>query len=124
MIFILKPGQLKLSDLRVLLDETTTLELDNSVSASIQASEHVITKIIEENKTVYGINTGFGSLASTRIQASDLEELQRSIVLSHAAGTGELLSDQVVRLIIALKINSLARGYSGVHLPWLRFSRV
>lgn len=116
MIFILKPGQLKLSDLRVLLDETTTLELDNSVSAAIQASEHVITKIIEENKTVYGINTGFGSLASTRIQASDLEELQRSIVLSHATGTGELLSDQVVRLILALKINSLARGYSGVKM--------
>lgn len=114
MKFILKPGELKLSDFRLLLDETTTLELDGRAAASIQASEQVITKIIAENKTVYGINTGFGSLASTRIHSDDLEELQRSIVLSHAAGTGELLSDRAVRLILALKINSLARGFSGV----------
>lgn len=116
MKFILKPGQLKLSDFRLLLDETTTIELDPSCFAAIHASENVITSIIEKNKMVYGINTGFGALASTRIHSTDLEELQRSIVLSHAAGTGELFSDQVVRLILALKINSLARGFSGVRM--------
>lgn len=116
MKFILKPGELKLADWRILLDEETTLELDPACHAGILASENVIKKVIAENKVVYGINTGFGALASTRIDTADLETLQRSIVLSHAAGTGDLLSDSIVRLILALKINSLARGYSGVRM--------
>jgi histidine ammonia-lyase len=63
---------------------------------------------------VYGINTGFGLLASKRISAEELELLQRSIVLSHAAGIGAPMSDGLVRLLLALKINSLSLGYSGV----------
>lgn len=116
MTFLLKPGRLTLSDFRVLLDEHTTLALDPDCHAAIDESENVIKRIITENKVVYGVNTGFGALASTRINTDDLETLQRSIVLSHAAGTGELFSDQTVRLILALKINSLARGYSGVRM--------
>ena len=73
-----------------------------------------VNRIVEENRTVYGINTGFGLLASTRIAREDLEKLQRSIVLSHAAGVGEAVDDATVRLIMLLKINSLARGFSGV----------
>lgn len=114
--FILKPGQLTLTDLKKLLDETSTIELDPNCLDAIHASEKVVEKIIADNKTVYGINTGFGSLANTRIDTANLETLQRSIVLSHAAGTGELLADRVVRLMLALKINSLARGFSGVRL--------
>lgn len=116
MKFILHPGQLCFADIKQLLDETTMLELSSDSHAAIDASAQVITNILKENKTVYGINTGFGALASTRIHANDLEKLQRSIVLSHAAGTGEWLSDQTVRLILALKINSLARGFSGVRM--------
>ncbi len=112
----LTPGQLTLIDIKNVLSESTTLELDPACIDTIQASEKTVAKIIKENKTVYGINTGFGSLAHTRIETAHLEELQRSIVLSHAAGTGELLSDSIVRLILALKINSLARGFSGVRL--------
>lgn len=103
----------------MILDENTSLELDARSTAVISASEKVIQSIIDKNQTVYGINTGFGLLANTRINTNDLEELQRSIVLSHAAGTGELLSDQTVRLILALKINSLARGYSGIRMETL-----
>src|SRR5580704_7801236 len=109
MKFILNPGQLKLSDFRLLLDPNTRLELAPDCLSAISASEAVITQTLKQNKTVYGINTGFGALANTCINATDIETLQRSIVLSHAAGTGELLSDEVVRLILALKINSLAR---------------
>lgn len=116
MKFILKPGQLTLSDIRILLDEDTTIELDPSCHAAIHASETVIEKVIRDGETVYGINTGFGALAHTHINNDDLETLQKSIVLSHAAGTGELLNDKTVRLILALKINSLARGYSGVRM--------
>lgn len=114
MKFILNPGQMTLPDFRLLLDENTTLALAPSCYQEIDASANVISTIINEQKVAYGINTGFGLLANTRINNNDLETLQRSIVLSHAAGVGELLSDQAVRLILALKINSLARGYSGV----------
>jgi histidine ammonia-lyase len=116
MTFILHPGSLTRENLRDLCDESTTLQLAAECLPSIQQSEQVITRIIAENKTVYGINTGFGLLAATQIKSSDLEDLQRKIVLSHAAGVGTLMSDQAVRLILLLKINSLARGYSGVKL--------
>ncbi|MEQ4541189.1 MAG: histidine ammonia-lyase, partial [Billgrantia sp.] len=65
-------------------------------------------------RTVYGINTGFGLLAQTRIDHDNLEELQRSLVLSHATGVGEPMEDALVRLIMVLKVNSLARGFSGI----------
>lgn len=116
MKFQLHPGHLSFSDIKLLLNESTTIELDSKYHDAIFASEKVVTDILTHNKAVYGINTGFGSLASTRIDEDKLEDLQRSILLSHAAGTGELLSDEAVRLILALKINSLARGYSGVRL--------
>lgn len=116
MKFTLKPGQLTLADLRVLMDEHTTLSLDPACHADIHQSEKLIHDILKNKETVYGINTGFGLLAHTRISDNDLESLQRKIVLSHAAGVGEYLSDEIVRLILVLKINSLARGYSGVKL--------
>ena len=86
MKFILTPGQLRFSDFRLLLDESTTIELHPDCLAGIYASEKIITNIISEGKTAYGVNTGFGALASTNINSEDLETLQRSIVLSHAAG--------------------------------------
>lgn len=116
MKYVLTPGQIKFADIRVLLDEKTTLALSTTAHSAIHASEKVIEDILAKGRVVYGINTGFGALANTRINHADLELLQRSIVLSHAAGTGELLDDAIVRLMLALKINSLARGYSGVRL--------
>ena len=116
MNFTLHPGQLTFSDIQTLMDEQTHLELDKKSHANIQQSEQVIHDIIQSGKIVYGVNTGFGALAKTQILPVDLKILQRSIVLSHAAGTGELLSDATVRLILALKINSLARGFSGVRM--------
>lgn len=116
MKFTLIPGTLSCSDISLLLDENTTLELDKKCHATIHASEQTVADIIKQNKITYGINTGFGSLANKHISTDELETLQRSIVLSHAAGIGELLSDQAVRLMLALKINSLARGYSGVRM--------
>ena len=73
-------------------------------------------KIVAAGDAAYGINTGFGLLAQTRIPTEQLELLQRNLLLSHAAGVGEPLPDAVVRLILALKVNALARGYSGISL--------
>lgn len=120
MKFTLIPGNIQYQDLRILLNEDNTLELDPTCYENIRAAEKVVTDIIAKNKTTYGINTGFGLLANTRIDTQDLATLQRRIVLSHAAGTGDLLSDQTVRLMLALKINSLARGFSGVRLETIQ----
>lgn len=111
---VIKPGELTLAQLRQVALQPVQLSLDPSCRAAIDASAAAVAKVITENRVVYGINTGFGLLANTRIEPHDLELLQRSIVLSHAAGTGALMEAATVRLMMVLKINSLARGFSGI----------
>lgn len=113
---ILHPGQLTLKQLRQISRSPINLTLDPSAHEAIEKSAQVVEQVIAEDRTVYGINTGFGLLANTRIAPQDLEVLQKSIVLSHAAGIGEFMSDETVRLMMVLKINSLAKGYSGIRL--------
>jgi histidine ammonia-lyase len=80
----------------------------------LAAGAATIARIVERGEAVYGLNTGFGKLAKTRIPNESLKDLQRNLVLSHAAGVGQPLPDRIVRLILILKANALARGYSGV----------
>ena len=108
------PGQLSLAQLRQVHQGALSVSLDESAAAAIEASVACVEQILAEGRTAYGINTGFGLLASTRIASADLENLQRSLVLSHAAGVGQPLDDGLVRLIMLLKVNSLARGFSGI----------
>ena len=115
-LFTLTPGQLTLAQLRAAYQRPLKLRLDESAHAGIEASVACVNAIIAEDRTAYGINTGFGLLASTRIASEDLEKLQRSLVLSHAAGIGEPLDDAMVRLIMLLKVNNLSRGFSGIRL--------
>lgn len=115
----LQPGKLCLNTLRRVSREPVHVSLDPAALAGIHASAAVVTKVIEQNRVVYGINTGFGLLANTRIPVEQLDELQRSIVLSHAAGIGEYMDDATVRLMMVLKVNSLARGFSGIRLTVL-----
>jgi histidine ammonia-lyase len=104
---------LSLADLRRLADGAD-LVLDSAALPRIEHSAHSVADILAAGTTVYGINTGFGSLAQTTIPPGQLAELQRRLVLSHSVGVGDALPDDVVRLIIALKIVGLARGFSGV----------
>ncbi|MFB1015758.1 MAG: histidine ammonia-lyase [Alteromonadaceae bacterium] len=111
------PGQLTLAQLRdVVRYNDITYSLDESAFEEINKSAAAVQQVILENRVVYGINTGFGLLANTRIKTEELELLQRSIVLSHSAGFGEYMEDETVRLMMVLKINSLSRGYSGIRL--------
>jgi histidine ammonia-lyase len=110
----IQPGKLTLPQLRQVYNEPVQILLPDSANAAIEASVNCVNQVVEENRTVYGINTGFGLLAQTRIKKEDLESLQRSLVLSHATGLGEPISDSLVRLIMVLKVNSLARGFSGI----------
>lgn len=110
------PGQLDLDTLREVYEHPVKLILDESAFDAITRSQAAVQQVIDEDRVVYGINTGFGLLANTRISKQELEILQRKIVLSHAAGIGKYLSDNVVRLMLVLKINSLSRGFSGIRL--------
>ncbi|OTG82470.1 histidine ammonia-lyase [Acinetobacter sp. ANC 4558] len=116
MKLVMQAGKLTLSELRVAYLHSVHVTLDKAAIPDIQASVDCVERIIQEGRTAYGINTGFGLLASTKIAPEDLEQLQRSLVLSHAAGVGEALDDAMVRLIMLLKANSLARGFSGIRL--------
>lgn len=112
--FILKPGTLDLVDIRNLLSNKHRIVLEESAYEAIRLSEKTVKSVLEKKQTVYGINTGFGALASIRISAQDLTKLQTNLLVSHACGSGALLADDMVALMLLLKINSLARGYSGI----------
>lgn len=109
-------GALTLPTLRRIYEQPTVLRLTAPDRARIAAATALVDAIVSSGDAAYGINTGFGLLAQTRIPTAQLELLQRNLLLSHAAGTGEALPDAVVRLILSLKINALSRGYSGVTL--------
>lgn len=82
--------------------------------SNVRASQQTIESIVRSGKTVYGVNTGFGLLAHQTIPTADVVQLQRNLVLSHACGVGTPLEDDVVRLVLLLKLRSLAQGLSGV----------
>ena len=110
----LVPGCLTLADLQSFTVTTTALTLDPASRKRLNAGAESVRRIVARGNPVYGINTGFGKLAQTHIADDQLELLQRNLVLSHSVGVGPLLSENVVRLTMLLKVASLARGYSGV----------
>ncbi|MBS0293066.1 MAG: histidine ammonia-lyase [Proteobacteria bacterium] len=111
---VLRPGQVSLAELRHLAAGGVHLSLDPAALAGMQAALATVQTIVDQDQVVYGINTGFGKLASTKIAHDHLADLQRNLVLSHSVGTGEPLPDPVVRMVLATKAVSLARGHSGV----------
>ena len=113
MTIILDPGNVALADWRAIY-RGAPASLDPACAPRIAESAAAVGRILAKGKPVYGINTGFGKLASVRIGDEDLATLQRNIVLSHAAGTGDASPVSVVRLMMALKLASLAQGASGV----------
>ncbi len=111
---LIQPGKLSLDDIRQIWRGDLQLALPDSSIAAMDASSAIVKKIIDKADAAYGINTGFGKLAHTRIPDEDLEQLQKNLILSHSVGVGEPLAADVVRLVVALKVASLARGFSGI----------
>jgi len=111
---LLTPGRLNLAQLRRIARGREPLALDPAALPAIEAGAQAIAAIVARGEPAYGVNTGFGRLASTHIPNDQLELLQRNLVLSHAVGVGKPLTPPVVRLVLALKVASLARGHSGV----------
>lgn len=113
-MFRLRPGTLTLEDMRLLTRGDVQLELSGESWTGIDAAADIVAQAARGEGAVYDVNTGFVRLAKTRIPPADIVELQHRLLRSHAVGTGDPLPDPIVRLILLLKINALARGYSGV----------
>ncbi|NNE60288.1 MAG: histidine ammonia-lyase [Woeseia sp.] len=103
-----------LAALRTIWIEPAQISLGDDARRRIDESAAVVQKVVDSGKSVYGVNTGFGQLAQVSISVNDLARLQENLVRSHAVGVGPLLPDAIVRLILVMKIVSLAQGYSGV----------
>jgi histidine ammonia-lyase len=110
----LAAGEVSLRTLRQIAGGGVRVALDAATLPAILASRKAVQSAVDEGAPAYGINTGFGKLAKTHIAHDQLERLQTNLVHSHAVGTGALLDDATVRLVLVLKAASLARGYSGV----------
>jgi histidine ammonia-lyase len=120
MTITLHPGSVPLADLAAIYWNGENAVLDRSFDARIEKAAARIAAIAAGNEPVYGVNTGFGKLASIKIDAADTATLQRNLILSHCCGVGAPMPENVVRLIMALKLVSLGRGASGVRLELVR----
>ncbi|WP_332066205.1 histidine ammonia-lyase [Bartonella sp. CB189] len=116
MTIILNPGEVTLSELEAVYFNGEVGKLHSDTYLAIKKGADRISEIVTGDKAVYGINTGFGKLASIKIDANDVTVLQRNLILSHCCGVGDPLEEDIVRLMMTLKLISLGRGVSGVRL--------
>ena len=112
----LNPGKVDLKTLERVWSERLSVGLDEEARARITASAKRVEKAASGTEAIYGVNTGFGKLASIRIAAEDTATLQRNLVLSHCSGVGDNTPSAITRLMIVLKLISLGRGVSGIRL--------
>lgn len=120
MTVTLHPGRVSLQELADIYWNNGSAILDRQFDVAINKSARRIAEVAAGNAAVYGINTGFGKLASVKIDNADVTTLQRNLILSHCCGVGNALPENIVRLIMALKLISLGRGASGVRLELIR----
>ncbi|WP_234189370.1 histidine ammonia-lyase [Shinella sp. NM-101] len=120
MTITLHPGSVPLKTLETIYWTGEATRLDASFDAGIEKAAARIAEIAAGDEPVYGINTGFGKLASIKIAPADVATLQRNLILSHCCGVGKPLAENIVRLIMALKLISLGRGASGVRIEIVR----
>ena len=111
---IINENDLSLSDIAYFLEHNPPVKINDSIIQKIEHSREIISEIVNSGRTVYGVNTGFGKFSDVKISRDQTEELQRRLVLSHAAGIGEPMPIPLVRLMMLLKLKNLSQGYSGV----------
>jgi histidine ammonia-lyase len=108
---------IELSEFEQIINDNLKLSLSKEATDAVLACRaYLDQKMQDSDKLIYGINTGFGSLCDTAISSNDLEALQRNLVLSHACGTGEEVSSEIVKRMLFLKVLGLSKGNSGVQL--------
>lgn len=100
--------------------EMVKVEISVDATKRVEESRELVDKFVEENKVVYGITTGFGNFSDVIINGEETKTLQRNLIISHSCGVGEPLDEEVVRGILLLRANALAKGYSGIRLSTLK----
>ena len=113
-------SNLKIEDVISVARDFEEVRLAKGVEEKVKRSREVIEEIIDEGKVVYGVSTGFGELAKIKISKEDVEKLQENLIRSHSCGAGENLPTEIVRAMMLLRANSLAKGYSGVRLETIK----
>ena len=118
--YVITNDELSLDQLEIILKPDTQLQLsERSIQLVVECRSYLEKKIKNQKDPIYGVNTGFGSLCNHSISESDLGQLQKNLVMSHACGMGEKVPDEIVRIILFLKIQSLSYGNSGIQLSTL-----
>ncbi len=102
-------------DVHDVAHRNATVEISENAMQRVDLARGVVNRILEGNETVYGINTGFGSLVHTQVNSHEVEQLQLNLIRSHATGLGPNLSTELVRAMMCVRLNSLVKGHSGCH---------
>ncbi|MGB0908002.1 MAG: histidine ammonia-lyase [Maricaulaceae bacterium] len=113
-VMTLTPGATTLAQLNTFYRTQGAIKLDRATKKAVKAAAEQIEEAVKGNEAVYGVNTGFGKLASVKIAAKDTATLQRNLILSHCCGVGDATETGITRLMMVLKLLSLGRGASGV----------
>ncbi|MEG1254709.1 histidine ammonia-lyase [Clostridium sp.] len=116
---IINGNDLTLEDLINVARNNYEVEISKEAIERVKKSRSIVDKIVEEDKVVYGITTGFGKFSDVSISGEDCKTLQRNLIISHACGFGDRLDTDIVRAIILLRANALSKGYSGIRLSTL-----
>ncbi len=116
---IIDGNSLTLDEIKFFLDENPVVEISKSARKKIEKARNLIEKWLDEDKVIYGVTTGFGEFANVRISKENLDELQVNLIRSHSAGVGEPLTLFIAKLMMLLRVNALAKGFSGVRLETL-----
>ncbi len=117
---IINGNNLKIEDVVKVARFNHEVELSDSAIERINRSRESVEKILDEGKVVYGLTTGFGSLANVNISKQDTEILQKNLIMSHAVGVGKPLREEIVRAIMLLRINTFAKGFSGIRMSTVK----
>jgi histidine ammonia-lyase len=113
---LISNDNLTLELIQTFISSDQKIKLKEDVKKKVQLSRNVVEEILDSDQTIYGVNTGFGKFSEVRISREKVEELQKRLVYSHAAGIGRPIDPEIVRLIMLLKIKSLGLGHSGCRL--------
>ncbi len=110
---------LTLDKIETFIKSNPKLDISSEAKKRINKSRDLVEKWVNNNETIYGVTTGFGEFANVRISKENILELQENLIVSHSAGTGEYLPPAIVKIMMLLRLNALARGYSGIRLSTL-----
>ena len=119
-IIVLDGNSLTLDDVVAVARQNVKVTIAPEAEEAVIESRKIIDNIVKEKRVVYGVNTGFGSLCNVSISAEDTEQLQENLIRTHSSGYGDPLSEETVRAIMLIRVNSLVKGYSGIRLSTVK----